>query len=52
MCFLNWTDQGAKTAKEAEKRHQATKMAADRDIAGCVKNDRPSADSSPMPRLG
>ena len=25
MCFLNWTDQGAKKAKEASKRFQASK---------------------------
>ena len=30
MCFLNWTDQGAKTAKEAEKRHQAAKTLAEK----------------------
>jgi uncharacterized protein with GYD domain len=30
MCFLNWTDQGAKPAKEVEKRHQATKMLAEK----------------------
>ena len=30
MCFLNWTDQGAKTAKEAEKRHLAAKTLAEK----------------------
>jgi uncharacterized protein with GYD domain len=25
MCFLNWTDQGAKAAKDAPKRHEAVK---------------------------
>ena len=25
MCFLNWTDQGAKAVKEAPKRYEATK---------------------------
>jgi len=25
ICFLNWTDQGAKNAKEASKRFQASK---------------------------
>jgi uncharacterized protein with GYD domain len=30
MCFLNWTDQGAKNAKEANKRFQASKSMAER----------------------
>src|SRR5260370_16456565 len=30
MCFLNWTDQGAKNAKEASKRFQASKTMADK----------------------
>lgn len=30
MCFLNWTDQGAKTAKDAGKRYQASKMLAEK----------------------
>ena len=25
MCFLNWTDQGAKAVKDASKRYEATK---------------------------
>jgi uncharacterized protein with GYD domain len=25
MCFLNWTDQGAKNAKDANKRYQASR---------------------------
>ena len=25
MCFLNWTDQGAKAIKEAPRRYEATK---------------------------
>jgi uncharacterized protein with GYD domain len=25
LCFLNWTDQGAKNAKDANKRFQASK---------------------------
>jgi uncharacterized protein with GYD domain len=25
LCFLNWTDQGAKNAKEAVKRYQSSK---------------------------
>ncbi len=25
MCFLNWTDQGAKTVKDAVKRYEQTK---------------------------
>jgi uncharacterized protein with GYD domain len=25
ICFLNWTDQGAKAVKEAPKRYEATK---------------------------
>ena len=25
MCFLNWTDQGAKAVKDAPQRHQAAK---------------------------
>jgi uncharacterized protein with GYD domain len=25
MCFLNWTDQGAKAVKDAPKRYEATK---------------------------
>ena len=24
MCFLNWTDQGAKNAKDAKNRYQAS----------------------------
>ena len=30
MCFLNWTDHGAKTAKEVGKRHQAVKTVAEK----------------------
>ena len=30
MCFLNWTDQGAKNAKEANKRFQASKSLAEK----------------------
>jgi uncharacterized protein with GYD domain len=25
MCFLNWTDQGAKAVKDGPKRYEATK---------------------------
>jgi uncharacterized protein with GYD domain len=30
MCFLNWTEQGAKNAKEANKRFQASKSMAEK----------------------
>ncbi len=30
ICFLNWTDQGAKTAKESGKRYQAAKGIAEK----------------------
>ena len=30
ICFLNWTDQGVKTAKDAGKRHQAAKNLAEK----------------------
>ena len=30
MCFLNWTDQGAKNAKEANKRSQAARGMAEK----------------------
>ena len=30
MCFLNWTDQGAKNAKDASKRFQASKSMAEK----------------------
>jgi uncharacterized protein with GYD domain len=30
ICFLNWTDQGAKNAKESGKRYQAGKNIADK----------------------
>ena len=30
MCFLNWTEQGAKNAKEADKRFQASKSMAEK----------------------
>jgi uncharacterized protein with GYD domain len=30
MCFLNWTEQGAKKAKEANKRFQASKSMAEK----------------------
>ncbi len=30
MCFLNWTDQGAKAAKDVEKRHQTAKSMAEK----------------------
>ena len=30
MCFLNWTKQGAKKAKEANKRFQASKSMAEK----------------------
>ncbi len=30
MCFLNWTDQGAKAAKDVNKRHQAAKALAEK----------------------
>ena len=30
ICFLNWTDQGAKTAKDAAKRYQASKVLAEK----------------------
>ncbi len=28
ICFLNWTEQGAKSAKDTSKRHQAASAAA------------------------
>ena len=30
ICFLNWTDQGAKNAREANKRFQASKSMAEK----------------------
>lgn len=30
ICFLNWTDQGAKNAKDADKRYQAGKSLAEK----------------------
>ena len=30
LCFLNWTDQGAKNAKDAAKRYQASKAMAEK----------------------
>jgi uncharacterized protein with GYD domain len=30
ICFLNWTDQGAKHAKDAGKRYQASKALAEK----------------------
>jgi uncharacterized protein with GYD domain len=30
MCFINWTDQGAKTAKDTGKRSQAAKQLAEK----------------------
>ena len=30
ICFLNWTDQGAKNAKDANKRFQASKTMAEK----------------------
>ena len=30
ICFLNWTDQGAKTAKDFSKRYQAAKSMAEK----------------------
>jgi len=30
ICFLNWTDQGAKTAKDSHKRYQGAKNAAEK----------------------
>jgi uncharacterized protein with GYD domain len=30
ICFLNWTDQGAKHAKEANKRFQASRSVAEK----------------------
>src|SRR6516164_1062052 len=30
LCFLNWTDQGAKNAKDAVKRYQASKAMAEK----------------------
>jgi uncharacterized protein with GYD domain len=30
ICYLNWTDQGAKNAKEANKRFQASKSMAEK----------------------
>ena len=30
LCFLNWTDQGAKNAKDANKRFQASKNVAEK----------------------
>jgi uncharacterized protein with GYD domain len=30
LCFLNWTNQGAKNAKDANKRFQASKSVAEK----------------------
>ena len=30
MCFLNWTEQGAKNAKDANKRYQASRSMAEK----------------------
>lgn len=30
ICFLNWTDQGAKAAKDSGKRHQAARNMAEK----------------------
>jgi len=30
ICLLNWTDQGAKTAMDAGKRYQASKVLAEK----------------------
>ncbi len=30
ICFLNWTDQGAKNAKDSSKRYQASKTMAEK----------------------
>ena len=30
ICFLNWTDQGAKAAKDSGKRHHAAKQIAEK----------------------
>ena len=30
LCFLNWTDQGAKNAKDANKRYQASRSMAEK----------------------
>ena len=30
MCFLNWTDQGARNAKDANKRFQASRSVAEK----------------------
>jgi uncharacterized protein with GYD domain len=30
ICFLNWTDQGVKNAKDASKRYQASKTMAEK----------------------
>ncbi len=30
ICFLNWTDQGAKNAKDSTKRHQAARSMAEK----------------------
>lgn len=30
ICYLNWTDQGAKTAKDSGKRYQASKALAEK----------------------
>ncbi len=30
ICFLNWTDQGAKSAKDSGKRYQASKSMAEK----------------------
>ncbi len=37
ICFLNWTDQGAKTAKDAGKRYQASKALAEK-VGGKLLN--------------
>jgi uncharacterized protein with GYD domain len=43
-CFLNWTDQGAKDAKDAVKRYQASKARAEklgRTVAQRLCDDGP-----------
>jgi uncharacterized protein with GYD domain len=38
ICFLNWTDQGAKNTKDVAKRSQAGKAAAEK-LGGRVLSD-------------
>jgi uncharacterized protein with GYD domain len=44
LCFLNWTDQGAKNTKDIVKRYQASKAVVEKlggADAQCICDDRP-----------